>query len=60
MKLRASRKPTMRMSGSRVLTDGRLSYWSRKRSQMASLILSVVNSRLRSGDLTAVTSTRIV
>ncbi len=60
MKLRASRKPTMRMSGSRVSTEGRLSNWSRKRSQIASLIFRVVNSRLFSGDLTAVTSTRIV
>ena len=50
----------MRMSGSRVSTDGRLSNWSRKRSQIASLIFSVVNSRLFSGDLIAVTSTRIV
>ena len=50
----------MRMSGVLVLTDGRSLNWSRKRSQIASLIFSVVNSRLRSGDLTAVTSTRIV
>ena len=56
----ASRKPTMRMSGVLVLTDGRSLNWSRKRSQIASLIFRVVNSRLRSGDFTAVTSTRIV
>ena len=60
VKVWASRKPTMRMSGVLVSTDGRCEQMSRKRSQIASLIFSVVNSRLFSGDLIAVTSIRIV
>jgi hypothetical protein len=50
----------MRMSGAWVSTLGRLPATVRKWSHTASLIFSVTNSRLRSGDLWAVTKTRIV
>jgi hypothetical protein len=39
---------------------GRAPVLSRRRSQIASFTRSVANSRLRSGDLIAVTSTRSV
>ncbi len=50
----------MRASGAIVSTLGRSPVSSRKRSQMASLMRSVTNSRLRTGLRIAETFTRIV
>ncbi len=56
----AVRNAKTRTSGSAVSMLGRAPLTSRSRSQTASFTRSVVNSRLRSGDLIAVTSTRSV
>jgi hypothetical protein len=49
----------MRTSGARVSTSGRAPPAARNRSHTASLIRRVANSRLRSGERIAFTSTRI-
>ncbi|KAF1054957.1 MAG: hypothetical protein GAK41_00486 [Burkholderia gladioli] len=56
----AVRNANTRTSGSAVSMLGREPVFSRKRSQIASLTRSVANSRLLSGDLIAVMSTRSV